>query len=173
MNTTAAPGEQGKERCKNNVTLAGMFPDRQTFRFRLTVDYDQPLNAMIKAGHYDWMNRNITADRFPLVGDGIVEVDACLFQFDCHLESQDVIEAIQGHGWRPASFEYLLSCGSAFPCEQLKRPIVGLGSFAQMPGNRRVPVLGKRGWERWLGLRQAWPGRQWHDDDCFLAVQHN
>jgi len=87
-----------------------------TDQFRLTVDYGQSLPEMIAAGHYDWTNDNITVNRFPITGAGTVSVEARLFHLfhlDCHISSEDVVEAIKSadttNPWEPAKIEHLLT----------------------------------------------------------------
>jgi hypothetical protein len=164
---------------------AGTLPELKTFRamlklsaampesFRLTVDYGQTLEQMIAAGNYDWKNDDLTAKRFPIKGAGIVEFEACLFHFDRVIESKDAIKAIESadkdNPWTPAKTEHVLSFGIAFPEEQRKYPIVGLGSVAQVDGDRRVPGLWRGGSGRSLDLR--WFGDGWYWYCRFLAVR--
>ena len=167
------------------ATKAGTLPDRQTFRtmlklnavmpetFRMNVDYGLPLEAMIAAGHYDWKNGNLTGKLFPIKGDGIVEFEACLFHFNRVIESKDAIKAIKAadkdNPWSAAKVEQVLSFGAVCPEEQCKYPIIGLGSVAEIGGNRYVPVLWGYGSERGLGL--DWFGSGWGGGCRFLAVR--
>jgi hypothetical protein len=164
---------------------AGALPDRQTFRtmlklnavmpetFRLTTDYSQPLEAMIACGHYDWKNDDITPKRFPLKGEGIVEVEACLFHFNREIESKDAIKAIESadkdNPWSASQIEHILAFGAFFPEEQRKFPIIGLGSVAEIRGDRYVPALWKLGSKRSLDL--SWFGSRWFGHCRFLAVR--
>lgn len=167
----------------------GTIPDRQTFRtmlklnalapesFRLTVDYGQPLEAMIAAGKYDWKNDDITAKRFPLIAKesngGIVEVEACLFHFNRVIESKYAIKAIEAadkdNPWTAGQIEHVLAFGAFFPEEQRKFPVIGLGSVAGILGGRSVPGLWEGGTGRGLGL--DWWGGGWRDGCRFLAVR--
>jgi hypothetical protein len=135
----------------------------------LSVDYGKPLEQMISAGRYDWKNDDITAKRFPVVGQDIEQFEAKIFHFDCHMSSEAVVEAIKAAGWEPGKIEHLLSFGVKYPEEQRKYPIIALGSGALVGGGRRVPGLSRRGAER--GLRLGWWGRGWDGDYRFLAVR--
>ncbi|MDB5265339.1 MAG: hypothetical protein JWM39_52 [Parcubacteria group bacterium] len=164
---------------------AGTLPELKTFRamlkltavmpesFRLTVDYGQTLEQMIAAGNYDWKNDDLTAKRFPIKGDGIVEFEVCLFHFDRMIESKDAIKAIEAadstNPWAPAKTEHLLSFGIAFPEEQRKYPVIGLGSVARVGGYRNVPGLWEYGSER--DLRLYWFEGEWGGLCRFLAVR--
>ena len=66
-----------------------------TGTFRLTVDYSQSLEEMIAAGRYDWTNDNITAKRFSIEGNGIVEYEARYFHFNRNISSESAIKEIE------------------------------------------------------------------------------
>ena len=128
-----------------------------TVIFRLTVNYSQTLEQMITAGQYDWKNDDITAKRFLIKGDGIVEFEARYFHF---ISSEDAIKKIEAadtaNPWSAAKMEHVLSHGKTFSEEQRKFPIVGLGSVARVSGGRRVPCLDGGVSERRLG--PGWVG---------------
>jgi len=131
--------------------------------FRLTVDYGQSLEQMIDAGHYDWVNSDITAKRFPIEGKGVVEFEGRYFHFNRGISSENAIKEIEAASWKPAKIEHVLSHGKTSPEEQHKFPIIGLD------GDRRVPVLGRGGSGRDLNL--GWFGRGWDPFARFLAVR--
>ncbi|MBI2030537.1 hypothetical protein HYT05_02860 [Candidatus Kaiserbacteria bacterium] len=137
--------------------------------FRLTVDYTQTLEQMIAAGRYDWKNSDITAERFSLVGDGVVDFEIKLFHFKRSISSEDADEAIKNDGWESAKIEHLLAFGAKYPEEQRKFPIVGLGSSAQVSGGRYVPCL--YGGDSLRCLDLAWWGGGWAGYYRFLAVR--
>ena len=134
----------------------------------VSVDYAQPLPAMIAAGRYDWINDDITVKRFPVKGEGVAEFETKLFQFD-GISSENAIKEIEAQGWQTASVEHLLSFGAKNPDEQRKYPIIALGSIGEVGGGRHVPCLDGDVSERFLDLF-------WWDDDWlsfyrFLAVR--
>lgn len=137
--------------------------------FRLTINHNQSLSQMIVAGHYDGTNDSITAERFPITGEGIVEYEARYFHFDRNISSENAIKEMEEAGWQPAKIEHLLAHGAANPDEQQKHPIVALGSVAAVDGNRDVPCLDRSGSERYLDL--DWFGSDWSPDYRFLAVR--
>lgn len=137
------------------------------------VDYSQNLDEMVIAGNYDWKNKNITANRFSIVGKGRVEFEDTLFHFDRNISSEnaakEIIAADPKNPWEPAKIENVLSYGAKNPEEQRKYPIVGLGSVCRVNGNRSVPYLGRDGSER--DLRLLWFGNDWSARSRFLAVR--
>lgn len=141
--------------------------------FHLTVDYRQSFEQMVAAGHYDWFNTNITAERFPIVGEGVVEFEARYFRLNRNISSDDAVKEIEsadtGNPWMPAKIEHTLSHGKTFPEEQRKFPIVGLGSVAEVSGSRHVPYLYEGGSKR--GLYLDWWNDVWDPAYRFLAVR--
>jgi hypothetical protein len=135
----------------------------------LSVDYSRSLEVMIAAGHYDWKNDDITAKRFPVVGQGIEQFEAKVFHFDRTMSSEAVVEAIKADGWEPAQIEHLLAFLEKFPEEQRKYPIIALGSVAKVGGDRGVPCLYRGVDERSLGL--GWWDGVWDGPSRFLAVR--
>ncbi len=137
--------------------------------FRLTIDYSLTLEQIIATGQYDWKNDDITAKRFPIKGDGIVEYEARYFHFNRNISSEDAVKEMEAAGWQPAKIEHALSHGKTFPDEQRKFPIIGLGSVAEVSCSRGVPCLRGSVSERRLGL--DWWGDVWSPDYRFLAVR--
>lgn len=164
---------------------AGTLPDRKIFRemlklgpimtdtFRFAVDYDRGLALMIDDGHYDWKNGDITPERFPIKGKGIVEFEGCLVHFGRGTESAANVKAIeeadQVDPWSAGAIEHLLAFGAKFPQEQRKFPIIALGSVVSINGNRCVPELWWNGTERYLYL--IWFDGRWFGTYRFLAVR--
>lgn len=143
-------------------------PDPTTFS--LTIDYSQPLSAMIAAGHYDWVNSDITGEHFPITGNGQVEREVVLFHFGRTISSDGATQELDQAGFRAATIEELLALGANQPDLQKKFPIVALGAVWQSPhGNRHVPCLDWDGRERDLDLH--WLDDDWDSDCRFAAVR--
>src|SRR4029077_6776641 len=119
---------------------------------------------MIAAGRYDWVDPDITAERFP-VGKGIVRFKPKLFRLgplDTFVSSENAVTALKGEGYEPATHVHGLVYGATFPDEQGKHPIACLGSSAVVHGNRVVVCLHGRNAERGLSLGHwdgGWFGR--------------
>jgi len=140
-------------------------------KMSLVIDYSQNLKQMIIAGHYDWVNGNITESNFPfpksLKGDELL-VSAKLFYFDCLISSEDVIAKMDKSSYRPANLTELLALGAEQPYLQKRFPIVALNSnFYDTFNELSVPVLIFDKGLRKLDLRcfnHDWLGF------CFLGV---
>lgn len=138
-----------------------------------TVDYDLSFDAMIAACRCDWVNSDLTEQRFPIKGKGKVDFESALFGFDHSISSNDAIAIIRSadkaRPWEPAETEHLLAFGAAYPDEQRKYPIVALGSVGEVSGCCCVPYLSGSGSGRSLGLRRFDYG--WDSRCRFLAVR--
>jgi hypothetical protein len=135
----------------------------------IAVDYGRPLADMIAAGRYDWVNPNITAERFPVEETGRKQFRAKLFHFDRYISSDDAVAAMKAENFTPGSHVHGLAFGATFPDEQRKYPIACLGSSARVGGDRRVVCLDRHGDERRLYLIDCDDG--WVDGWRFLGVQ--
>ncbi len=137
------------------------------------VDFGQSLEDMIIAGNYDWVNSDINARRFPVVGKGKVEFEDTLFDFGRNVSSEEAASLIAAadltNPWAPGKIENLLAYGAKNPEEQRKYPIIALGSVGDVRDDRCVPLLDRRGSRRSLDL--GWWGNDWSSDCRFLAVR--
>ena len=154
---------------RNRDVVSSIMPEV----FRLTVDYSQLLEHMIITGRYDWTNDDITAKRFPTVGEGTIEFEARYFHFNRNISSENAVKEIEradkDNPWVPARNEHILAFGETFPDEQRKFPIVGLGSVAKVRGHRYVLGLGRNDSDR--GLYLLWWYDDWYPNCRFLAVR--
>lgn len=142
---------------------------RQTFK--VVVDYSRDLSQMIVDGAYDYVNSDITADRFPVKGEGRQEREIELFHFNRVISSDDAIKEMAAAGYRPATIEELLALGQAQRELQRQFPIVALGSVWRCPGGGRdVPCLDRCSTER--SLRLDCFGADWSGDCRFAAVRN-
>ncbi|KKW43171.1 MAG: hypothetical protein UY93_C0004G0023 [Parcubacteria group bacterium GW2011_GWA1_56_13] len=141
--------------------------------WHLWVDYEQSLQMMLMAGHYDLKFGDFPPRLFPLEGKGRVEFEARYFSFEGRMSTQSVVEWIaHGNGigfWSPARVEHLFSHGAAFPNEQRKFSIVGLGSIVNTNSKNYAPVLHGSSFERVVAL--GWCDNDWPADIRFLAVR--
>lgn len=139
----------------------------------LKIDYRQTLDQMIAVGAYDWKNENITAERFPVNGEGVVEYEYQLVHLNCNASSKKVLLAIGkldgANPWEPAKTEHLLAFGAKNPEEQRKYPIVALGSVGEVDGDRYVSCLS--GDDSGRNVNLGWFGSDWFSSCRFLAVR--
>ncbi|HEY6257314.1 MAG TPA: hypothetical protein VIY51_16145 [Xanthobacteraceae bacterium] len=150
--------------------LGAALPDELT----LTVDYGRSLPQRIAAGHYDWINSDVTSKYFPVVGEGVVPFEGRVLHFDCEIFPEKAVEAIRSadaaNPWEPGKIEHLLAFGAEYPEEQRKYPILALASVAQIYGDRYVPCL-SRDFVARRHLSLPWWHSCWNRCCRFLAVR--
>lgn len=100
--------------CADQVEKS-QFEHKSDSEFPLTVDYSQPLEKMVAAGHYDWVDPDITDNRFPLQGSGTVNSTARLTYFNEWVTSGEVLRRLGEQGLRPAILPELLAFGVKYP----------------------------------------------------------
>ncbi len=139
--------------------------------FKVMVDYGKNLQEMIADGAYDYANPDITADHFPVKGEGKQEREVTLFHFNRSINSDNAIEEMAAAGYRPATIEEFLALGKAQPDLQRQFPIVALGSVWRGPRDgRRVPCL--RGYDGKRVLYLDYYGGVWSVHYRFAAVRN-
>ena len=163
---TIPEGEELIGQIAELIVKAG-YPRKQDFK--ITIDYTRILERMIKAGNYDWVNDDITADRFSVKGEGRQELIITLFHFNKTMSSDKVKSEMEKQGFRPAKVEELLALGEKYPDLQKEFPITALGSVWQNPhGNHSVPSLYWPGVKRALAL--GWLEGGWSAGWRFAAL---
>ncbi len=135
---------------------------------KAAVNYGRSLAQMIGGGHYCVVDPDITAERFPILGEGEVEyafvyahhscmVEYCSYQqfADTSKPSLEELLAAMGRcGFRPARVEDALAFAAKFPDEQRRQDILVVGSpWVDPDGQRHFICLGSSGgFERSLKL---------------------
>ena len=138
--------------------------------YTVTINYSKSLKEMIKVGEYDYHHSDITAENFPIEGEGTVEVNLQLIHLNEVLSTKEVLAELDKQGMRPATLAELLALGWMFKELQREFPIVALGSvWRNRNGHRDVPYLISRGSDRDLNLR--WDDDAWGGHCRFLAVR--
>jgi hypothetical protein len=141
-------------------------------RFAVTVDYGTPLDQMIAAGNYGYVNPNITSQNFPITGTGVVETEIILAHFDRDIESDDAVRKLREMRLEPAGIEHATAFGTKYPDVQREYPIVFLRSvWSFAGGGRGVPCLDDWRAERVLVLG-GWGGG-WRGVYRFAAVRRS
>ena len=136
----------------------------------ITVDYGMTLPAMIKAVGCDWVNQDITAERFPVVGEGKVDREPLLVHFGRDVDDADMTAALDRLGLRDGAIEELCAFGAKFPDLQREFPIIGRKSVWRYRfGGSRCPCLGRGGFGRSLDLSIR--ERRWDGYCRFLAFR--
>ncbi len=110
-------------------------------------------SEMVKAGHYDLVDREISASRKTVDPENFTADGLLLVRFAHSVSTEMVLMSMIRDGLRPATNEELLAFGAEKPEEQKKYPVVALSQFLQDPngegfalcldwdGNSRVLVL--------------------------------
>lgn len=141
--------------------------------FRLVVDYGLSLAQMIAAGKYDWVNSDITAEHFPVSGQGKQAVEVELWRLNKYFKNGDEVIAELERvkpDYRPATLPELLALGAAQPELQKQFPIVALGSiWPRAVSDRRFVCLFQDDALRGLGL--GWLGGIFYDPWRFAVVR--
>jgi len=139
--------------------------------FPVTVDYTKSLDEMIKAGGYDWKNEDITAERFPVKGEGTAERKLVLVHLGRDATTDEALAEMKRRGLKPAGIEDLLAFGAEYPDEQRKLLIIVLASsWVDADGRRGFPDLDEDAGLREFDLRWNWDGLRWRGDCRFLAL---
>jgi hypothetical protein len=139
--------------------------------FSVTVDYGMSLPKMIEAGGYDWTDNDITAERFPVKGEGTAERKLVLVHLGREATTDEILAEMKRRGLKPAAIEDFLAFGAKYPDEQRKFPIVGLDfSWVDADGSRNFPYLDGSGGKRGFGLHWYWHDGRWNESCRFLAL---
>src|SRR5260221_11509378 len=78
------------------------------------VNYSQNFEAMIAVGKYNWKDKDITPQHFPIVGEGSLELKPQLFHFSRTLNSKRIKEILDKKNKRPGLFEEALAFGVTY-----------------------------------------------------------
>jgi hypothetical protein len=84
------------------------------------------------------------------------------------------VTLLEVDGWIVGKIEHLLAFGAKYPDEQRKYPIIALGSFCSVYGNRVVPELwrdGRQGYTDRRNLNLSHWYCEWHESCRFLVVR--
>jgi hypothetical protein len=153
------------------VELSGPYPT--------TVDYDQSLADMVKAGCYDEVDgeifRYLLITGTPAGKCGQEEIDLYIFNFPHRRMDYDQAQVeMEGRGFRAATFAELLAFGKRYPKEQKEYRIVALGSTFSGPKNRGNRVA-RLDFGNWQGFDQRCLSLVWIDEEAgecrFLTVR--
>ncbi len=136
--------------------------------YPITVDYNQSFEQMVKAGCYDWVDSDITAEHFPVKGVGLVQLDGQLICFDKSMSSEQILAELDKMGLRSGNVEELLAFGTKYPDRQF--PVIEpASSWQDSDGYRLVVYLDSHARERDLSL--DWFESGWDDYYRFLAFR--
>lgn len=141
-------------------------------RFRLTVDYGKPFEKMVADCNCGAnVNADITAEHFPVTGEGVHEYEVILVTFDKRMLDDEVSTELARMGLEDVRIEHLCALAAKYPELQRQFPIAARGSSWVSPlvGCLVYPCLVEWRGGRGLGVvrvRGFWGGR-WR----FLALR--
>ncbi len=138
--------------------------------YTLTINYSRSVEDGVKAGEYDWSNKEITSSHFPNEEIGIKKVSIELVHFGRDIEANEVLSELDKMNLRPAILKELLTLGEKHPDLQRKFSIIALGSIGHgLIGEDSCAYLNGDGSGRGLHLHWVSSGRF---DECrFAAVR--
>jgi len=166
-----------KDRSLARIMIAALVAAGQKIAemFTAFVNYLQPsFDELSKA--FDWVNPNYAKARFEPIErcKGIVrtarDVVFSYFTIDRQMTTEQILDAMDAAGLRPALYEELLAFASKYPNEQRKHVIAALGSIARLGGDLHVACLDGFGRDRSLNLRCGNPAGPWSVSWFFLAA---
>jgi len=120
----ARPGYQAREPAAIPATLT---------KFPITVDYDQTIEEMMKAGNYAWIQFDwreevgVKSELERASHHGTDEVEMVLVHFNRRMWSREALHELARIDLQPANVPELLAFGAAYPNIQLEYPVVALG----------------------------------------------
>jgi hypothetical protein len=135
--------------------------------YKITVDYDLPVEAMVKAGKYNDTNSDITSKNFPPQGSGRAKLEAILVQVG-DVKTEEALDELEKRRLRAGTLAELLAFGAQHPNAQQETHTIALGSVCLSPSSHKItPYLWRRGSRRGLGL--GWLESGWLINYRFLA----
>jgi len=140
---------------KNGETLARILREALTPNgsgrqmYPIIVNYERSVEDGVEAGHYDWVNSNITSEYFPTERKGTTEIEVKLIHFNRIISTVEALCELDRMGYRPAEFHELLAFGEKYQEIQREFHILALGSVLR---NRCVLDLSGGNSRRYLNL---------------------
>jgi len=113
--------------------------------YLVIVDYNQSLQEMIDAGHYDydWVGATwVAGSNNKYCEASLVDIEIVLIHLDREASTGEVEMELDKHSLRPATLPELLSLGAGYPDLQLNHPIVALGTVRT--DDKGGPMVWKR-----------------------------
>ncbi|MDD4412370.1 MAG: hypothetical protein PHR00_01870 [Patescibacteria group bacterium] len=127
------------------------------------VDYSLSIKEAVKAGNYNWVNKYITADNYPVLPgeEGQKDLKFVLVHYNREMSSDNAI-AEMNNKLRPATAREFFSFCAKYPDLQRQFPITALGQqWVNIDGFRKVLCSVRYDSDRGLDLISFgydWPG---------------
>lgn len=140
-----------------------------TETYPVVVPADRMLIQRIEAGKYDWVNSDITPERFPDLGKP-GEYALEFVHLNKVVSTEAALAEIARRGLVAGDIGQLLALGEKYPELQRKFPIIALRSVCvDSGGNRYSPYLNQNSRDRNLNLN--WIDNDWNENCRFLAFR--
>jgi len=147
--------------------------------FTLNVNYDEPIEKLIKDGNYgrDWFNDEIAAN-YATSKAGQDELEVKLFSFrpatrwDYALDHDQILNELDKLGYRLADIYELLLFGAQYPDTQIGRSICIFGESIPEEHRYFAPTLG--GYKEWNSEeieRRLYVGH-WDGSGCYVCYYY-
>ena len=126
------------------------------------------LTELLKQFKFDYINSDITNEKFTLESDGLEPTE--LVHFDKNMSTDEILKDLDSRGLVPARIEHLIQY--AIQNSEYTEFIVALGSSCVFSNGRRCsPYMYQYGRERDLDL--GWVGDGWGGGCRFLALKQD
>lgn len=133
--------------------------------YLIKVSEENDIEALVKAGGYDWSSSYMSEFPFEETDAKAIEV----IKFGKSISSEDAIKELEIQGLRPATATELLLFGIQYPEVQRTETVVALGTVRRVGDDRRVAYLYGDSSGRFLCLL-GW-GVNWCGLYSFAAVR--
>jgi hypothetical protein len=135
--------------------------------YKVLANYDQTVEQLIEAGHYDWGEKKITSKSLPSSQSGQTEILITLMNFNHDVSEEDVIEEMKNKDLRPATLKEILFLGAQHHDLGWNYNILALGSRLHIStsygGYFEVPeifgYIGGRGVGLAFKVGDCWPNK--------------
>jgi hypothetical protein len=150
--------------------LTGALMVKSNNIYTVFVDYEMSVEELVRLGHYDWVNNNITSAHFPVQRRGKAKVAVELINFDRSIGFEETLSEMDKMDYRSAEIRELLTFGAKYQDVQREFPIIAFGSVWRHPGGSRyVLCLYGDGSGRGLFLYEL--KDDWHKYYRFAAIR--
>jgi len=150
--------------------LLSKIAEKIGYVFKIVCQGSYTASELIRRGKYNWVNDQITDERFPIAEHAPTPRKIELVEFDYDPTSEEVLKDFRRRGLKRPTYEDGLYLGIQHPEEQKKRPIVFLHEPVQgSDGSLRVLVLHGRSGER--RLRLGWFYGGWGRGYVFAGIR--
>ena len=155
-----------------NQNISSLLKSAPTFSLKINTDYS--IKELVNLANFDWSEKNLSEEYFTLKKKVLTSSDKehgvtmKLLHLKQRITSDKLISKLSLTSCRVANIIEVLNFAYQYPSEQLKHPILALGSiWCDGSGNRRVACLVADAKRRAILLYPL--GRYWDENVRFLV----